>query len=103
MTTFSRAFGDLPMAALLAIGVLLVVQLSLQIVSLLDLSRRATVPGGRKWVWVLIIIFGNLIGAIAYLALGRSGDVATGDRPSGGSAVSRQKAVDRLYGERDRR
>jgi hypothetical protein len=55
--------------ALVALGV---VQLTLQIGALVDLARRSAVNGGRKWVWVAVTVLGGLIGAGAYLAIGRT-------------------------------
>ena len=82
---------------------LIVVQLSLQVYALVDLARRDTVRGGPKWLWVLIVAFGNLVGAIAYLAVGRTGPAAPSD---GGAAAAgsdaARRAVDALYGPRDR-
>ena len=49
---------------------LFVVQLILIAVALFDLVNRQTTRG-PKWVWVLVIIFVNLIGPIIYLVLGR--------------------------------
>ena len=83
---------------------LVVVQLALLVFCLVDLARRDAVRGGRKWVWALIILFGNLPGAIAYLVAGRP--APTLDEPGGVSAVgsdAARRAVDALYGPRDRR
>jgi len=65
-------FTALPAAVRIGLIALVVVQLITQIIALVDLARRARVPGGRKWVWVLIIVVGNLLGALVYLAVGRS-------------------------------
>ena len=45
---------------------LLVLQFGLQIVALVNLSKRNKVRFDNKWIWVLIIVFGNLLGPIAY-------------------------------------
>jgi len=84
---------------------LLVVQLGIQVYALVDLARRPAVRGGRKWVWALIIVFGNLVGAIAYLAAGRPTpevDVSGSSASTAGGEAA-QRAVDALYGPRDRR
>lgn len=49
---------------------LIIIQLILMIFCLFKLSKDTTkyLP---KWIWVLIIILGELIGPIAYLLLGR--------------------------------
>lgn len=49
---------------------LIVIQLALIVAALWDLSRQP-VTRGPRWMWVLIIIFINLIGPIAYFVLGR--------------------------------
>jgi membrane protein YqaA with SNARE-associated domain len=88
---------DLPTGLLVVLGALVIVQVSLQVWGLLDLSGR------RKWVWALVILLGNLVGAIAYLVIGRNAPLpATSDElPSGDRAGNRRAAVDRLYGKRD--
>ncbi|NUM48104.1 MAG: PLDc_N domain-containing protein [Anaerolineales bacterium] len=49
---------------------ILILQLILMITALVDLSRRAQTRG-PKWVWVLVILFINLIGPIIYFVAGR--------------------------------
>jgi hypothetical protein len=49
---------------------IVVLQLILMIVALVDLSRRERTRG-PKWVWTLVIIFGELIGPIIYFVFGR--------------------------------
>ncbi len=48
----------------------LIIQLVLIIFALTDLLRREQTRG-PKWVWVLVILFVNLVGPIVYLLLGR--------------------------------
>ena len=51
---------------------LLALQLILIAVSLWDLTRpERRVKGGTKWVWALVIVFGQLIGPLVYLFVGR--------------------------------
>ena len=51
---------------------LLVLQLILIGVSLWDLTRpERQVKGGNKWVWALVIVFGQLVGPLVYLFVGR--------------------------------
>ena len=45
-------------------------QLALLVVALIDLARRERTRG-PKWLWVLIILFVNLIGPILYFVFGR--------------------------------
>ncbi len=103
---FARHLGVSPAVAGMLL-VLIVLQLSAQLYALSDLARRPAVRGGRKWVWALIIAFGNLPGAIAYLVAGRTepeetvGDAGSGASTAGSDAARR--AVDALYGPRDKR
>jgi hypothetical protein len=51
---------------------LVAIQLALVIVALRDLSRAdRRVRGGAKWVWVIVIVFGELFGPAIYLLAGR--------------------------------
>jgi hypothetical protein len=49
---------------------ILLLQLALMAAALWDLARRERTRG-PKWVWVLVIVFINLIGPIIYFMLGR--------------------------------
>jgi hypothetical protein len=49
---------------------LLLLQLGLQIFSLIDLVRRERTKG-PKWLWAIIIVIGELLGSIVYLLFGR--------------------------------
>lgn len=49
---------------------ILIIQLILLTVSLIDLSRIEK-TNGPKWLWVVIILFINIIGPILYFVIGR--------------------------------
>ncbi|HTX78736.1 MAG TPA: PLD nuclease N-terminal domain-containing protein [Longilinea sp.] len=49
---------------------LLLLQLGLQILSLVDLARREHTKG-PKWLWAIIIVLGEMLGPIVYLLFGR--------------------------------
>ena len=49
---------------------LVLLQLTLMIVALVDLTRRERTRG-PKWVWILVIVFGELLGPIIYFIFGR--------------------------------
>lgn len=49
---------------------ILIIQLSLMIYSLVDLSRRE-ITRGPKWLWVVLVVIGQLWGPILYLIVGR--------------------------------
>ena len=101
---FARLLDVSATVAALMLG-LIVVQLATQVFALVDLARRDAVRGGRKWLWALVIAFGNLPGAIAYLAAGRTPPIV--DISEGGTAVAgrdaARRAMDALYGPRDER
>lgn len=56
---------------LLLAAPIIVIQLGLMVWALVDLERRATVRGGNKIVWALIVIFVNIIGPVLYFLVGR--------------------------------
>jgi hypothetical protein len=49
---------------------ILLIQLGLVIAALLDLFKREKTRG-PKWLWLIIILFVNLIGPIIYFLAGR--------------------------------
>ena len=49
---------------------IILLQLGLMIYCLIDLSRRERTRG-PKWLWVLLVVFGQLWGPILYLIVGR--------------------------------
>lgn len=58
---------------LLAVIPLVIIQIGLQVFALYDIYRH----GGAKnptWLWVLIVVLGQLIGPILYFVLGRKED-----------------------------
>lgn len=55
---------------LLLIAPLILIQLILMIIALIDI-RRVQATNGPKWMWVLVVIFINMIGPIAYFIVGR--------------------------------
>ncbi|UVI31329.1 PLD nuclease N-terminal domain-containing protein [Paenibacillus spongiae] len=54
------------------IGPVVALQLLLMIIALVA-CVRAEETRGPRWMWVLIIIFGNLIGSILFFIFGRKG------------------------------
>lgn len=50
----------------------LLLQLTLLIVALVDLTRReADRIRGPKWVWIVVLLLGSLLGSVAYFVFGR--------------------------------
>lgn len=52
------------------IAPILIIQLILIIVAIIDLVRTEQTKG-PKWLWVIIILFVNIIGPILYFVIGR--------------------------------
>lgn len=96
--------SDLPEWALPAIIVLGAVQLAVEIYALVVLFRtpEERVVFKKRWPWVLIILLVNLVGAIVFLAAGRTAPVAidplAGPRSDAPPASPAGRAVDVLYG-----
>jgi len=95
----SRLLGGIPREGVIALLALLSLQVIVQLLACVDLARRRTVRGGRKWVWVLVILAGSLPGAALYLSLGRTPEPAEPgpDTPHETGTAGRD-ALDRLYG-----
>jgi hypothetical protein len=49
---------------------LFLIQLTLMTVALIDLSKREKTRG-PKWMWIIIVVFVNMIGPIVYFVVGR--------------------------------
>ena len=49
---------------------LFLIQLGLMITALIDLIKRDKTKG-PKWMWILIVVFVNMIGPIVYFVVGR--------------------------------
>ena len=50
---------------------LILIQVVLMIFALLDLSKRQKTRFLPKWVWVLIIVLGEMVGPVVYFLIGR--------------------------------
>ncbi|CAH1057929.1 PLDc N-terminal domain-containing protein [Paenibacillus pseudetheri] len=49
---------------------LIILQALLAIIGLISLAKADRVRG-PKWLWIIIIIFGNILGSVAYFTIGR--------------------------------
>lgn len=54
----------------LVLAPLIVLQLGLLVLGYVDLARRESVRGGKKWVWALVMLI-SFVGPILYFAMGR--------------------------------
>ncbi len=58
---------------------LILLELGLLVFALIDLIRRKQVRGDSKILWLIIIIFFQIIGPILYLILGRKEEIVDSD------------------------
>jgi len=49
---------------------IVLLQLGLMVFALVDLAKRERTKG-PKWMWIIIIVLGELIGPIVYFVVGR--------------------------------
>jgi len=98
----TEALANLPLPVMIGLGILVGVQIGLDVVALLDLYKRpvSEVTLGNKWVWVAIILLINTIGAIVYLVVGRKPVAAAEALPAAPAAERGTDAADVLYGAR---
>lgn len=94
--------STLPLWALALLALVGVADLVLYVVALVDLYRRppSQVVTGNKWIWLAIILLVSTIGAILYLAVGRT---AAPIDSSAAQAPTRERLndiADVLYGAR---
>lgn len=76
-------------------------QLAFELYALLDMLRRPEAEltlGGRKWLWAIIILLVNWVGAILYLVVGRKPAAAVDAAPGVPVAERAGAAVDALFG-----
>ncbi len=100
---------DLPPWALAGIVVLGLAQLSLQVLALVTLFRtpEERLVGGRRWVWIVAIVFGQFVGPIVFFSAARKPPVQedplqdSSDSDAPAQAKARQ-AADLLYGNSSR-
>lgn len=94
----------LPTWMLVVFGVLAVVQISVEVWALVVLFRtpEERLQTGKRWPWVLIILFVNLIGAIVFFVAGRKpaqvADPLAGAAPAVPAGDRAARAADVLYG-----
>lgn len=102
----NATFNEIPEGLIIPLIVLVVVQIGLELFALVKLFRTPDdrLVFDKKWPWVLIILFVNMVGAIIFLAAGRKpaaakDPLAAGTQPAPGDRAAR--AADVLYGQRE--
>jgi hypothetical protein len=63
--------SGIPWAAIVPLAI---AEFTLLAYCLIDLARHANPRRAPRWAWVLICLFANPLGSIAYLLVGRSED-----------------------------
>ena len=92
-----------PVWGLVVLGGVIVVQITLDVISLLDLYRRPVeqVVFANKWIWVAVILLVSTVGAIIYLVAGRKPAILFEGTPASSPAVRTENVAETLYGRRD--
>lgn len=100
--TLTTSLADIPAAVLAILALIVLAEVALDVVALVHLYRTpvAQVVGGNKWVWVVVIVLVNLIGAILYLAIGHRPAPAA-EEPGARPPERVGDIVDSLYGAAD--
>ncbi len=104
--TLDQVF-DLPTAALVGLGIILVIEIALLIVGVIAWAGTPEdrMPPPSKWLWLAIIVLLQILGPIAFLVLRRQHSrymgVETGPSSAAAPATTRRtasEAADLLYG-----
>lgn len=100
----SLSLSDFPVWALILLGVLALVSITLQVIALIDLYRRPTeqVVFANKWIWVAVVLLVNTIGPVIYLAAGRKPAIIdTQTSKPASPSVRSENIADALYGRNE--
>jgi len=95
--------SSVPVWGLVALGVLAVVQITLDVIALVDLYRRPVerLVFANKWIWVAIVLLVSTVGAIIYLVIARKPDVLSENAAASSSPVRTEDVAENLYGPRN--
>jgi hypothetical protein len=94
----------MPVWVWIALAVLGTAQVAFEMYALVDMLRRPGTEltlGGRKWLWAIIILLINWVGAILYLVAGRKPAAAVDVPPPAPTAERAASAADALYGRQE--
>jgi hypothetical protein len=95
-----EVFDNIGPATLGMIGLVVLLQVTLQVIAIVQLVKtpadRVSI-GGRKWLWAIIILLGEIIGPVLWFVLGRT--AAPADVPTAPvQGETARTAVDAIYG-----
>lgn len=112
MTSFADSIPKqveaLPTGVVTILVVLLAVQMVLMVAALIVMFRtpEERLIFGKRWVWVLIVVFGEIIGSLAFFAFARKPQVVqepTAASPSSDAPPAArpgaERVADMLYGD----
>jgi ABC-2 type transport system ATP-binding protein len=91
------ANASLPPGALVAAIVLGIIEVALAAFCIIDIVRRPSVLGDRKWLWIVLVVLFTLPGSIIYLAVGRVPAPVTETRDDADARPRAGAAADALY------
>ncbi len=102
------SWGEIPGWLQIVVIVFVAVQLCVELYALVVMLRTPDerLVLGKKWPWILIIVFVNFIGAIVFLAAGRKPAPAVDPLIEARSAAAppagrAERAADVLYGSKE--
>lgn len=102
-------FSEIPGWLWAVLVVLAVFQIAVQIFALIVLFRtpEERVLTGKRWIWLLVILLGSLVGSIVFLFAGRkplqAADPLAQGVPPASTADRATRAADVLYGPQEDR
>lgn len=106
--SISKQVEALPAGVVTMLVVLLAVQMVLMVAALIVMFQtpEERLIFGKRWVWVLIVVFGEIVGSIAFFAFARKPQVViepmtAGPSPDAPPAArpDAERVADMLYGE----
>jgi len=91
----------LPTWMIATLVVVAVAQIALEVYAIVDIIKRPKdrITGDNKVLWILLVVFVNLIGAIIYLVVGRKPEAVADSKPVDTAPEVSRNAVETLYGE----
>lgn len=93
-----------PVGLAWALAAVVVAQLTLQVIALVDLARRpADRLNGPKLLWLFVVLLGEIVGAVVYLAIARRAEPAVESGRSAPAGDRAAAAADLLYGPTEKR
>jgi hypothetical protein len=96
--------STLPVWLAAVLGLAIVAQLTFEVwvlVKMLNMPAEQITLGGRKWLWAIIILLVNWIGAIIFLVAGRKPAAVADTAPAAPASTRAEAAADALYGARN--